>query len=282
MSSKKKPIMGEELYFGYLLKSPPPASLTKNAKLWKHYFFVLSKTSEDSYQLTYHANHERRDKTLRAIDIAKIILFFIGPESHPKWEWIQKNFKCPPSSVLFLKVEEDTTKSSRDYFLIGENSDDVNGWFSALFEIPVIENIDEKDGNQDESPKKSSIYMSMTSVHFSVFICQFYQDHSSCRKHCCETHRHVENDMCSSQNDLESLISTQEERKPCVSQWRQIQDSRADWILQNAVEGIHKCLKTLSRDEAKLLLQQFPGLDVYDTEDKIQNLVQILSPPAKQ
>ncbi|KAL0179320.1 hypothetical protein M9458_024762, partial [Cirrhinus mrigala] len=50
-----------------------------------------------------------------------ISLLFIGPETHQKWDWIQKNFKCSPSSVLFLKVEEDTAKHSRDYFLMGEN-----------------------------------------------------------------------------------------------------------------------------------------------------------------
>ncbi|XP_043108988.1 pleckstrin homology domain-containing family S member 1-like [Puntigrus tetrazona] len=133
-----EPVMVEELYTGYLLKSPAQSALTKNTLSqisWKRRFFVLSKTIEDSYQLTYHVNNERRDKPLGEIDISKISLLFTGPETHQKWDWIQKNFKCSPSSVLFLKVEDDTIKHSREYFLIGENSADVEGWLSALVKV---------------------------------------------------------------------------------------------------------------------------------------------------
>ncbi|XP_042623774.1 pleckstrin homology domain-containing family S member 1-like isoform X2 [Cyprinus carpio] len=126
--------MMEELYTGYLLKSPPLTALTKNIKSWKCRFFVLSKTGED-YQLTYHANNKRRDKPLGEINLSKISLLHIGPEAHQKWDWIQKNFKCSLSSVLFLKVEDDTPKHSRDYFLIGENSDDVDGWLNAIVKV---------------------------------------------------------------------------------------------------------------------------------------------------
>uniref|UniRef100_A0A8C1GNX8 PH domain-containing protein n=1 Tax=Cyprinus carpio TaxID=7962 RepID=A0A8C1GNX8_CYPCA len=118
-----EPAMVEELYTGYLVKSPPLTAVTKNTlsqKSWKRRFFELSKTGEDSYQLTYYANNERRDKPSGEIDLSKISLLFIGPEVHQKWDWIQKNFKCFPSSVLFLKVE-DTPKHLREYFLIGEN-----------------------------------------------------------------------------------------------------------------------------------------------------------------
>ncbi|KAK2876333.1 hypothetical protein Q8A67_020429 [Cirrhinus molitorella] len=137
MSSKKKPkateesdnepVMVEELYTGYLLKSPLQPAMNKNTKLWKRCFFVLSKTSEDSYQLIYHINNERRDKPLGEIDLSKISLLFVGPETHQKRDWIQENFKFSPFSVLFLRVEEEVTpKNSRDYFLIGENRESVN------------------------------------------------------------------------------------------------------------------------------------------------------------
>ncbi|XP_043110294.1 pleckstrin homology domain-containing family S member 1-like [Puntigrus tetrazona] len=125
-----EPVMVEELYTGYLLKSPAQSALSKNTKSWKRRFFVLSKTTEDSYQLTYHVNNERKE-----IDLSKISLLFTGPETHQKWDWIQKNFKCSPSSVLFLKVEDDAPKHSREYFLIGENSADVEGWLSALVKV---------------------------------------------------------------------------------------------------------------------------------------------------
>ncbi|XP_052468097.1 uncharacterized protein LOC128025651 [Carassius gibelio] len=146
MSNKKKPTtstfysepaMMEELYTGYLLKSPPLTALTKGIvrlKSWKRRFFVLCKTREDSYHLTYHANNETKE-----IDLSKISQLFIGPEAHQKWDWIQKHFKCSPSSVLFLKVEDDTPKHSRDYFLIGENSDDVDGWLNAIVKVMKIQ-----------------------------------------------------------------------------------------------------------------------------------------------
>ncbi|XP_016427680.1 pleckstrin homology domain-containing family S member 1-like [Sinocyclocheilus rhinocerous] len=124
-----EPAMVEELYTGYLIKSPAQQALTKSTKSWKRRLFVLSKTGEDTYQLTYYAN-ERKE-----IDLSKISLLFIGPEAHQEWDWIQKKFKCSPSSVLFLKVEDNTPKHSRDYFLIGKNSDDVDGWLNALVKV---------------------------------------------------------------------------------------------------------------------------------------------------
>ncbi|XP_077056752.1 uncharacterized protein LOC143709874 [Siphateles boraxobius] len=128
----KELAMVEEVYTGYLHKSPAQLALLKTFKSWKHRFFVLSKTSEDVYHLTYYTNNEKRDKPLGMIDLSKIILMFTGLETHPMRDWIQKHFKCPPSSVLFLRVEDNTHENSRDYFLIGENSDDVDGWYKAL------------------------------------------------------------------------------------------------------------------------------------------------------
>ncbi|KAG1954930.1 pleckstrin homology domain-containing family S member 1-like isoform X2 [Pimephales promelas] len=124
--------MLEEVYTGYLHKSPGQPALLKTFKSWKRRFFVLSKTDEDDYHLTYYTNNEKRDKPVGEINLSKITLMFTGLETHPMRDWIQKHFKCPPSSVLFLRVEDDTHTHSRDYFLIGENSDDVDGWCKAL------------------------------------------------------------------------------------------------------------------------------------------------------
>ncbi|KAK9965727.1 hypothetical protein ABG768_004801 [Culter alburnus] len=128
----EEPAMVEEVYTGYLYKSPGQSALLKSVSSWKHRFFVLSKTGEDDYQLKYYTNSEKRDKPVGEIDLSKISLLFTGPEKHQMWDWIQKHFRCPPASVLFLRVEDDTPKHARDYFLIGENSDDVNGWHNAL------------------------------------------------------------------------------------------------------------------------------------------------------
>ncbi|XP_016335819.1 uncharacterized protein LOC107684118 [Sinocyclocheilus anshuiensis] len=263
-----EPVM-EELYTGYLLKSPPQTALTKtylSQKSWKRRFFVLSKTGED-YQLTYHANDEKRDKPLGEIDISKISLLFTSPEAHQKWDWIQKQFKCSPSFVLFLKVDDDTPKQAREYFLIGENRDEVDGWLNALVkvmttqksqnklrhtddtQIPVIEEKDEKDGKQDEPPVDSSEYMTMGSVQM-VLEGDQHEDDTACKQKN-ETHTYGEKEICVSQNELKnSLILTQEEGKPCVSRCRQIQDSRGDQILAtDTVQDIQKCLKRLSKDE---------------------------------
>ncbi|XP_051771667.1 pleckstrin homology domain-containing family S member 1-like [Ctenopharyngodon idella] len=128
----KEPAMVEEVYTGYLHKSPGQSALLKSVKSWKQRFFVFSKTVEDTYHLTYYTNNEKRNKTVGKIEISKISLLFIGPEKHQMWNWIQKHFSCTPASVLFLRVEDDTPKHARDYFLIGENSDDVNGWHNTL------------------------------------------------------------------------------------------------------------------------------------------------------
>ncbi|XP_016122639.1 pleckstrin homology domain-containing family S member 1-like [Sinocyclocheilus grahami] len=364
MSNKKKPTatstfysepaIVEELYTGYLLKSPAQPALTKSIISWKRRFFVLSKMGED-YQLTYHANNETKE-----IDLSKISLLRIGPEAHQKWDWIQKNFKCSPSSVLFLKVEDDTPKHSRDYFLIGENSDDVDGWLNALvkvmktqksrntlqdnrfrsasepvkssepkvedqpddrrsapelmltypspyshydyprklseppvpvaFKIPVIEHKDEKDEMQDESAEDSNEYMRMASLQRALEVDQQEADTTCMQKiisinghesavcngevnqdeddeNKCETHTHVEKEICVSQNDLKnSLILTQAEGKPCVSDCRMIQDSclfhKGDQILAfndlliDTVEEIQMYLRRLSKDEVKLTIRR--------------------------
>ncbi|XP_016107726.1 pleckstrin homology domain-containing family S member 1-like [Sinocyclocheilus grahami] len=356
--------MVEELYTGYLIKSPAQQALTKNTlsqKSWKHRFFVLSKTGEESYQLTYYANNERRDKPLGEIDLSKISLLFIGPEAHQKWDWIQKNFKCSPSSVLFLKVEDNTPKHSRDYFLIGKNSDDVDGWLNALvkvmktqksrntlqdnrfrsasepvkssepkvedepderrsapalmltypslyshydyprklsepllpvaLKIPVIEDEDDEDEIQDESAEDSE-YMSMASLQRALEVDQqegyttcmqkntsmnghessvcngaIYQDEDDECK--CETCTHVE-EICVRKNDLKnSLILTQAEGKPCVSDCRKIQDSwlfhKGDQILAfndlliDTVEEIQTYVRRLSKDEVKLTIRRLIG-----------------------
>ncbi|KAL1264539.1 hypothetical protein QQF64_004894 [Cirrhinus molitorella] len=346
MSNKKKPTatakfynepaMPEELYSGYLLKSPGQPALIKNTKSWRRRFFVLSKTSENFYQLIYHANNERRDKPLGEIHLSKISLLFSGPEAHQKWDCIQKNFKCSPSSVLFLKVEEDTPKNSRDYFLIEENSDDVDGWLNALvkvlktqksqklkdnrsrsasepgtssepkvedqpddrrsapelmltypslyshydyprrlseppkpgeLKIPFIKDEDEEDEMQDESPGESE-YMSMESLQKALEADQQEADTTCMQKN--EKHTHVEKEICISHSDLKnSLILTQAEGKPCVSDCQKIQESclfhKGDQILAfndlliDSVEEIQTYLRRLSKDEVKLTIRRFIG-----------------------
>ncbi|XP_016107842.1 pleckstrin homology domain-containing family S member 1-like [Sinocyclocheilus grahami] len=150
----------EELYTGYLVKSPPLTALTKNTKSWKNRFFVLSKIGEDTYQLTYHVN-ERRGKPLGAIDISKISLLFTSPETHQKWDWVKKQSKGSPSSVLFLKVEDVTLKQSREYFLIGKDSADVDGWLNAFYKAMKIQKSQNKLPHTDDTQDKRSRAMTL-------------------------------------------------------------------------------------------------------------------------
>uniref|UniRef100_A0A669C343 Pleckstrin homology domain containing S1, tandem duplicate 3 n=1 Tax=Oreochromis niloticus TaxID=8128 RepID=A0A669C343_ORENI len=116
-----------EVRAGYLHKSPPLKLITTE-KAWKRRFFILFKLSDTEYQLRYFKSSEEKDKRAGEIDLSQVSLLHVSPQHHPKWNWIQKSFKCSPSCVLLIRATE------RDYFLVGENSDDVDGWFSDLFD----------------------------------------------------------------------------------------------------------------------------------------------------
>lgn len=51
------------------------------------------------------------------------------PTTHPAHDWICKNFKCSPWSVLFMKTENHNEKIHREYFLIGENRSTITTQF---------------------------------------------------------------------------------------------------------------------------------------------------------
>ncbi|XP_058477802.1 pleckstrin homology domain-containing family S member 1-like isoform X4 [Solea solea] len=117
----------KEIRSGYLYKSPPSHKL-KSEKSWKKRYFVLYKVSENEHLLKYFRSAAEKERPLGGIDLTNISLLYESPQQHQRWGWIQKSFKCPPSCVLFIKAGD------REYFLVGESSDDVDRWFSDLFD----------------------------------------------------------------------------------------------------------------------------------------------------
>ncbi|XP_035258562.1 pleckstrin homology domain-containing family S member 1-like isoform X2 [Anguilla anguilla] len=118
----------QEVRAGCLLKSPPSKKF-KSLRSWKRRFFVLFRINEKEHALKYFRSSDDRDKPLGGIEISQISMIFSSPQSNSKWTWIHKTFKCNPDSVLFIRT------CRRDYFLIDENNDNVEGWFQDISKI---------------------------------------------------------------------------------------------------------------------------------------------------
>ncbi|XP_061564120.1 pleckstrin homology domain-containing family S member 1-like [Cololabis saira] len=142
-----------EVRCGYLYKSPSKQLRTE--KSWKRRYFVLVKVNEQQHQLWYFRSPEEKDKPLGSIDLAKVSKLYVNPQGHPKWEWVQRTLKCSSSCVLFLSTE------NREYFLVGETSEEVESWFCDLFDAlkhrpHQCHNAEQKKKGQSAAPVISS------------------------------------------------------------------------------------------------------------------------------
>uniref|UniRef100_W5N2J9 Pleckstrin homology domain containing S1, tandem duplicate 3 n=1 Tax=Lepisosteus oculatus TaxID=7918 RepID=W5N2J9_LEPOC len=154
----------EDIVTGSLLKSPPTGLLKtlKIQKSWKRRFFVLKKTSDNAYILKYYKSDEDRSKPQGVIDISTISYIYLSPENHVKWNVIQKMFKCSPEMVLFIR------SGLRDYFLIGENKEEMDLWFESIYNILMSLSQKEHWSPEEELKIRSSSDPEMTKECSSI------------------------------------------------------------------------------------------------------------------
>ncbi|XP_073683996.1 pleckstrin homology domain-containing family S member 1-like [Garra rufa] len=91
-----------------------------------------------------------------------------------------------------------------------------------------------------------------------------------------ETHTFIEKEICISQNEAKSLVISEEDGKPCVSDCGEIEASslfhKGDQILAvndlltDTVEDVQTYLRRLSKSEVKLTIRRLPGSIPLDSE----------------
>ncbi|CAK6436092.1 unnamed protein product [Pipistrellus nathusii] len=106
---------------GYFIKSPPP-QLFSSAPSWKKRFFVLSRSGEKGFSLSYYKDHHHRG----SIQIDGNSSVDVGISSHEKMRSVQKMFKCQPDEVMSIRT------TGREYFLIGSDREKIKDWVSFM------------------------------------------------------------------------------------------------------------------------------------------------------
>ncbi|XP_066211440.1 pleckstrin homology domain-containing family S member 1 isoform X1 [Saccopteryx leptura] len=105
----------------YFIKSPPP-QLFSSATSWKKRFFVLSRSEEKAFRLSYYKDHHPRG----FIKIDQSASVEVGISSHEKMQSVQKMFKCRPEEVMSIRT------TARDYYLIGDDREKIKDWVSLM------------------------------------------------------------------------------------------------------------------------------------------------------
>ncbi|XP_054585029.1 pleckstrin homology domain-containing family S member 1 [Eptesicus fuscus] len=105
----------------YFIKSPPP-QLFSSAPSWKKRFFVLSRSGEKGFSLSYYKDHHHRG----SIQIDGNSSVDVGISSHEKMRSVQKMFKCHPDEVMSIRT------TGREYFLIGSDREKIKDWVSFM------------------------------------------------------------------------------------------------------------------------------------------------------
>ncbi|XP_029100738.1 pleckstrin homology domain-containing family S member 1 isoform X2 [Monodon monoceros] len=105
----------------YFIKSPPP-QLFFSATSWKKRLFILSKSGEKGFSLSYYKDHHHRG----SIEIDQSSSIEVGISNHEKMQSVQKMFNCHHDEVMSIRA------TNREYFLIGYDREKIKDWVSFL------------------------------------------------------------------------------------------------------------------------------------------------------
>ncbi|XP_049710633.1 pleckstrin homology domain-containing family S member 1 [Elephas maximus indicus] len=105
----------------YFIKSPPPQLFFAMGS-WKRRFFILSKSRETSFSLSYYKDRHQRG----SIEIDQNSSVEVGISSPEKMQFVQKMFKCHPEEVMSIRT------TNREYFLIGHDREKIKDWVSFM------------------------------------------------------------------------------------------------------------------------------------------------------
>ncbi|XP_040848429.1 pleckstrin homology domain-containing family S member 1 [Ochotona curzoniae] len=105
----------------FFIKSPPP-QLFFSMPSWKRRLFILSKSGERGFRLTYYKDHHPRG----SIEIDENSIVEVGMSSQEKLQSVQKMFKCHPEEIMSIRT------TNREYFLIGNDREKIKDWVSFM------------------------------------------------------------------------------------------------------------------------------------------------------
>nr|XP_030698303.1 pleckstrin homology domain-containing family S member 1 isoform X1 [Globicephala melas] len=105
----------------YFIKSPPP-QLFFSATSWKKRLFILSKSGEKGFSLSYYKDHHHRG----SIELDQSSSIEVGISNHEKMQSVQKMFNCHHDEVMSIRA------TNREYFLIGYDREKIKDWVSFL------------------------------------------------------------------------------------------------------------------------------------------------------
>ncbi|XP_078499982.1 pleckstrin homology domain-containing family S member 1 isoform X2 [Lissotriton helveticus] len=116
---------GEVIKHGFLTKSPPAELFSKQSS-WKRRYFLLIKMSRNAYSLQYYASQNLKNQCKGVIRLDEVQSVCHGIKNWDKMAAVHKMFKCSPEHVITISTNQ------RDYYLIGNEEDQVKEWLEAI------------------------------------------------------------------------------------------------------------------------------------------------------